>query len=285
MKKILSLLMILLLCGCDITEDFTDKYIYTTIYPVEYATNMLYKEHSNIISVYPNGADTKYEVTDKKKEKYAQGEIFIYSGVAKEAHLAKDLLNKNNKIKLIDATKGLVTQKEISAIWLDPSNYLMLCSNIKSSLIDYTDNVYEKEEIEKNYKKLNETISELDVLLYDIGKNGNYDTILTTNDIFSYLSKYNINVISIDQDNQSIDKAYANAKKLIKDKKIQYIYTLEGDKLSDTQKKFITDNALIQVEINDLYTLTDKEREENKDYISLMNEIIDNYKKELYKKK
>ena len=39
------------------------------------------------------------------------------------------------------------------------------------------------------------------------------------------LSKYNINVISIDQDNQSIDKAYANAKKLIKDKKIQYIYT------------------------------------------------------------
>ena len=33
-----------------------------------------------------------------------------------------------------------------------------------------------------------------------------------------------------------------------------------------------------------MYTLTDEERKEEKDYITLMDEIIDNYKKELYKK-
>ena len=172
----------------------------------------------------------------------------------------------------------------VASMWLDPSNYLMLCSNIKSSLIDYNDNVYIKDNIEENYKSLNEKISELDVQLYDIGKNGNYNTILTTNNVFNYLNKYNINVISIDKDNDTIDKAYADAKKYISDKKIQYIFYLEGETFTTAQEKLINDSGLIKVEINDIFSLTDEERNDGKDYLSIMNEIIDNYKKELYKK-
>ena len=33
-----------------------------------------------------------------------------------------------------------------------------------------------------------------------------------------------------------------------------------------------------------MFTLSDEERKEEKNYIILMDEIIDNYKKELYKK-
>ena len=284
-KKLLILLSLLLLTsGCDLLkDDFSDKKIYTTFYPIEYATNMIYSEYGSISSVYPNGANTKYEITDKKKNTYSKGEIFIYSGVANEASLARDLLNLNNKIKLIDATKGMQNSQKITSVWLDPSNYLMLCSNIKSSLIDYNDNVYVKEEIEKKYKELNEKISELDVQLYDISKNGNYNTILTTNDVFNYLNKYNINVISLDQNNSQIDKAYADAKKLIASKDIQYIYYLEGEELTTSQEKLISDNALVKIEINDIYSLTDEERNEEKNYITIMNEIIENYKKELYK--
>jgi ABC-type Zn uptake system ZnuABC Zn-binding protein ZnuA len=161
----------------------------------------------------------------------------------------------------------------------------MLCSNIKSSLIDYNDNVYTKENIEENYKILNEKVSELDVKLYDIGKNGNYNTILTTNNVLTYLKKYNINVISIDEtNNTSLDKSYADAKKAIANKQIQYIFYLKGDKLTTTQEKLIADNSLLKIEINDLFTITDAEKADGKDYISIMNEIIDNYKKELYKK-
>ena len=198
--------------------------------------------------------------------------------------MARDLLNKNNKIKLIDATKGMHNSSKVTDIWLNPSNYLMLCSNIKSSLIDYNDNVYIKDEIEKNYKSLNEKISELDVQLYNIGKNGNYDTILVTNDVFNYLTKYNINVISIDAINTQIDKAYSDAKKLITEKKIQYIYLMEGDEITAAQEKLINQYSLVKIEINDIFSLTDEERNEGKDYLSIMNEIIDNYKKELYKK-
>ncbi len=285
MKKKLLILFtsIFLLASCDFKEDFSDKHVYTTLYPVEYATSMLYSDYGNVSSVYPNGATSEYKLTEKKKKAYSDAEIFVYSGVFGEATLARDLINLNNKIKIIDATKGM-SNKKISGVWLDPSNYLMLCSNIKSSLIDYTDNVYIKEDIDKKYKELNEKISELDVQLYDIGKSGNYNTILTTNNVFNYLTKYNINVISLDTENDAIDKAYSDAKKLINDKKIQYIYYLEGTELNQAQEKLINDYSLIKIEINDMYSLSDEERNNDKNYISIMNEIIDNYKKELYKK-
>ncbi len=285
MKKILLVLMVcFLLTACSWTDDFNDTYLYTTMYPIEYATNALYGEHAKILSVYPDASDQTYVVTDKKKQKYSKGEIFIYSGVAEEASLARDLLNLNGNLKIIDATKGMSNNQKLESVWLDPSNYLMLCSNIKVGLIDYNNNPYTKEDIENKYKELNVSISELDVQLYNIGKNGNYDTLLVTNSVFEYLTKYNINVISIDTKNDTLDKAYADAKKLVADKKIQYIYYMEGDELSDNQNKFIQDNALVKVEIPNIWTLTDDERRENKTYLTIMNDIINEYKKELYKK-
>ena len=283
-KNLLILLVLFILTGCTWSEDFSDKYLYTTMYPIEYAANELYGEYTVVSSVYPNGVDQTYSVTDKKKQQYSKAETFIYSGVASEATLAKDLLNLNRNLQLIDATKGMNSNSKLASIWIDPSNYLMLCSNIKVSLIEYANNPYIKEEIEAKYKELNVLISELDVQLYNIGRNRNYDTILTTNSVFEYLKKYNINVISIDPKNETIDKSYAEAKKLIQEKKIQYVYFLEGDEFTESQSKFISDNSLIKIEIPNIYTLTDEQRKENKDYISIMNDIISEYKKELYKK-
>ncbi len=284
-KTVLAVLTCLLfMTGCTFGDDFSDKYLYTTMYPIEYAANELYSDYAKVQSVYPNGATSKYEVTQKKKEIYANSEIFIYAGIANEAYLARDMININQDLKLIDATKGMDVNSKLESTWLDPSNYLMLCSNIKSSLIDYNDNPYVKEAIEDNYKKLNEKISGLDVLFYNIGKNGNFNTLLVTNDVFKYLTKYNINVISLDTKNETLDKAYADAKKMINSNKIKYIYYLGGDELTDRQNKFISDNSLTKIVIPNLFTLTDDERKDNKDYIALMNEIIDSYKKELYKK-
>ena len=286
MKKIFSVLLVcfLFLTGCNINDDFNDSYIYVTTYPIEYATTALYSDYAKVSSVYPNGSKSDYKVTEKKKDKYSTGEIFIYSGVSGEAYLAKDLYNRNDNIQLVDATKGMSRDLKNESMWLNPSNYLMLCSNIKSGLIEYNDNVYIKEKIENNYKTLNEMVSELDVSLYDIGKNGNYKTILTTNDVFNYLTKYNINVISLDENNKTIDKAYAEAKKLVSTKAIQYVYYLEDDTLNERQEKFISENSIVKVPIKSMFTITEEEKNNNKDYISMLNDVIDNYKKELYKK-
>lgn len=286
MKKITCILLsALLLCSCELDDKFNDSHIYTTAYPVEYGTRFLYGEYAKISSVYPNGSDSSYEITDKKKELFSNSEMFIYSGVAGEAYLAKDLLNLNDKIKIIDATKGMSTTGQMEELWLDPSNYLMLCSNIKASLIEYNDNIYTKEAIETKYKELNEKVSGLDVNLYNVGKSANYNSLLVTNNVFNYLAKYNINVISIDEDNELIDKAYADAKKLVTSKDIEYIYSLEGEELNEQQEKFISENNLVKVPIKRLYTITDENRTNGDDYITIMNNIIDEFKKELYKTK
>ena len=71
-KKLLFIFIsLLLISGCSFNEDFSDKYVYTTFYPVEYATSMLYSEYGNVSSVYPNGATKDFEVTEKKKNTFS----------------------------------------------------------------------------------------------------------------------------------------------------------------------------------------------------------------------
>lgn len=286
MKKLLLLSsLLIIMSGCSIKDDFNDEYIYTTIYPIEYGTSVLYSDYGTITSIYPNAASKDFKLTSKKKDIYSEGELFVYSGLLKEAPIARDLINRNEEMMIIDATKGMSIIYDNEEIWLDPSNYLMLCSNIKRTLIEYNDNPYVKEKIEKNYDELNEKISELDVALYNLGKNGNFNTILTTNDVFNYLTKYNINVISLDKDKESLDKEISSAKKLITEKEIQYIYMLEDEELTESQEAFITEQNILKVPINNMYTLTDEQRDSDEDYISLMNKIIEEYKRELYKTK
>ncbi len=283
-KKLLLFICIILLCGCNLKNDFKNNIVYTSFYPIEYGVESLYSEYASVKSIYPNGVTKGYEITDKKIKKYSESEIFVYSGLADEASIAKDILNLNKNIKIIDATKGMNINNSLEEIWLDPSNYLMLCSNIKSSLLDYNESNYEiRKTIEDNYDILNEKISELDVALYNLGKNGNHKTLLVTNNVFKYLTKYNINVISIDEKEESLDKNYTEARRQIKNKEIEYVYILDNNELTEAQDKFISDNSLVKININDLFTLSDEETEKQENYISLMKKIIEEFKRELYK--
>ncbi len=285
MKKIISILVILLtVTGCFNTENFNAKNTYTTIYPIEYATKVIYGEYSNISSVYPSGINIKeYTITEKQKNKYALGETFIYNGLGNEAPIARDLLNINSNIKIIDAMKGMSFLYNVEELWLDPSNYLMISRNIKESLIDYNDNIYTKEEIEEKYKVLKEEISEIDVELYNIGKNKNYPSLLVSSNVFTYLTKYNINVISLDTKNVSLDKAYSDAKKSIENKTVKYIYVLKDEELNSTVTKLIQDYSLEKLEVNSLTTINDEQRKNGATYITIMKEILDQFKKELYR--
>lgn len=281
MKKIIVLLMgLFLLTGC-LEEEKLDKIAYTTYYPLEFATNYMYKDFATVKSIYPNGIDTsKYTLTDKQKSIYASSDMFVYAGVTDEVKLAAEFLNTNQNISIIDGTKGLSYSSEVCELWLDPSNYLMIARNIKSTLIDYANNVYDEEKIDKLYDELKIKISEIDVDLTMMGKNASKKNILVTNDSFNFLSKYNINVISIKEgDTKSIN----DAKKLINSGEIKYAYVLRGNTLSEEIETFIKNYNLEKIEIDSMYTITDEDKNNGNNYLSIMTENINKFKTELFR--
>lgn len=285
MKKfILGLLSLLLLTGCSFSTREENIKVYTTYYPIQYFTDYLYGKYGDIESIYPSQADiNNYELTDKQKSIYSKGDIFIYTGIKKEIDLAVDLLNKNEELRISDATKGLNYKNDISELWLDPSNALMIARNIKSNLEDYEENVYNRNYIESQYEDLKIKISELDVELTLMGKNASRKTILVNDDSLNFLSKYNVKVLSVDNDSEDYTKNLNEAKTLISSGDIKYIFKTTGSTYNEEITNIINSYKLEELEIETMYTLTEDERKDSEDYLTIMDNNITKFKTELFR--
>ena len=285
MKKfILGLLSLLLLTGCSFSTREENIKVYTTYYPIQYFTDYLYGKYGDIESIYPSQADiNNYELTDKQKSIYSKGDIFIYTGIKKEIDLAVDLLNKNEELRISDATKGLNYKNDISELWLDPSNALMIARNIKSNLEDYDENVYNRNYIESQYEDLKIKISELDVELTLMGKNASRKTILVNDDSLNFLSKYNVRVLSVDNDSEDYTKNLNEAKTLISSGDIKYIFKTTGSTYNEEITNIINSYKLEELEIETMYTLTEDERKDSEDYLTIMDNNITKFKTELFR--
>ena len=111
MKKIftiLGLVMIsLLMSGCR-SDSMENIQIYTSVYPIEYVTERIYGDYSTINSIYPQGINPyEYKLTNKQLEDYSDSDLVIYDGLDKEKEIIVEMLNKNNYLKIIDATNKI----------------------------------------------------------------------------------------------------------------------------------------------------------------------------------
>ena len=190
--------------GCSLTKDnLEDATIYTTVYPIEYLTEFLYSDYATIESIYPNGADvTTYELTEKQLKEYADSDLFIYNGLGNEKNIAKDMININDNLLIIDVSNGLNYTYGIEELWMSPNNYLMLAKNIKDYLIEYLESTTIIDYVENKYDELAEILSLKDADLRAIGKeareNGT-NTLIVSNDVFKYLENYGFEIISLDE--------------------------------------------------------------------------------------
>ena len=141
---ILALLIILIKPGCSITKDsMEDITIYTTIYPIKYLLDSLYGDNATINSIYPSGVDTNdYELSDKKLEEYSKTDLFVFNSLDKDRDYAVKMINKNKNLKVIDVSLGITYVDDITELWLNPYNYLMMAQNTKDGLLEYIDNPY-----------------------------------------------------------------------------------------------------------------------------------------------
>ncbi len=288
MKKykliIILFLVVFTLTGC-IKRDTMDQIeIKTTVYPIEFLIDGIYGYNSNISSIYPNGTvPSEYKLTDKKMKEYSKANMFVYNGLTKEKQIAASLLNENNKLKLIDVSQGLTINHDVEELWLSPSNFLMLAQNVKNSLVDYANSTVLKQEIEKNYDDLKLIISQYDATFKTTADKSTNKYIIAGNDVFKFLEKYGFVVLSVEENDTYDAKEYQKAKNLITEKKNKYIYLLdtEKDKENKNVQKLVSAGAKI-IYINSIETLTDEERNTKVNYQKVMDEFIENIRKETY---
>lgn len=264
MKKIIILIMLIFgLSGCSFKKNnLEEAKIYTTIYPVKYIIEYLYGENSEIESIYPVGVNLEeYELTDKQVDNYSECDLFAYIGLGKEKEIAKKLLNKNNKLLIIDATYGLNYNEDIKELWLAPNNFLMLSKNIKNSLNEYLDNSFKEEEVTKKYDKLYEEVSWIDAELRSIAKTAKENennTIVISSNVFKYLETYGFNVISLeDIELSNSENAITDIKNKFKNSTYKSILKLNSEGNTELINELTSKYKAKAVTINDIVTNSD----------------------------
>ena len=286
MKKLLVFLTIIVLLiptGCAIKRDTMENItIYTTAYPIEYITNSLYGKHSTVKSIYPNGiVNSVYTLTDEQIKLYSNSaSLFIFNGIGKEKNYINPMMSYNKGLRIIDSTKSIDYEYGEEELWLNPSNILMMAKNIKEGFDEYISNQYLKNNINKNYNELKLTISKLEAKIYLMVEECDNKTILVSNDSLSFLSKYGLEIVSLDKNNNLIAKNTETAKSLINNKEVSYIFMLDEEEKTDIIKSF--EKKVKLVYLNDLSNLTENDLKENKNYISVMNDNIDLLRAEIY---
>lgn len=261
MKKNIKIIVICiiaaLLSSCSLKTNYLeDAKIYTTSFPINYLANELYGDRGSIQSIYPLNYDIKkHKITEKQLKEFAKSDLFIYNGLTKEKTIAKNLLNKNNELLIIDVSYGITLENDISELWLNPKNYLMLAKNIKNNLEEYIQSKYVIEEIDKNYEDIVDKISSMEAKLYELGrqaKNANKNIIVTSNSTFKFLESYGYKVIALDNANNLKENKLKAIQSNFDNKKYTYILVADIDKENETVKDLIANHGATEMTVDTL---------------------------------
>lgn len=286
MKKIKLILLTILVLACSACvnkKTIENSDIRVSIYPVEYITNYLFGKHSKISSIYPDSMDNNYEISDKLLKDYSSANLFIFNGNEdKENEYVFKMIKNNGDLKIIDATTSLTYNNKIEELWLDPMNYLTMANNIKKGFNEYTDITYLNNDINSKYDELKVKLIELEADYNEMGNRANKKNIVVADDLFLYLSKYGINVISLEKGDNYSKKSEYQAEELIKNKEITNIYVKKGQKIDSNIEELKEKYKVNIIELNTLYTISKDDRKNNKDYFALMNENLQMLKQQLY---
>ena len=273
-KGFLLILAIFLTTGCSLTKDsLEDATIYTTVYPIKYLTEFLYSDYAEVDSIYPNGADVpNYELTEKQLREYAKSDLFIYNGLGNEKNIAKDMININDNLLIIDVSNGLNYTYGIEELWMSPNNYLMLAKNIKDYLIEYLESTTIIDYVESKYDELAEILSLKDADLRAIGKEARENganTLIVSNDVFKYLENYGFEVISLDE--KTVTESTLNSVRDEFDEGTYDTIIVLDNNYTDSINSIIEDYEANTIDVSSMASFV----EGSSDYITVMQQFID----------
>lgn len=282
---IIIMIFSLFLSGCSLLkrDNMEDISIITTIYSLEYVINYLYGDNAVINSIYPDDTNVdNYTFTDKQIRDNSKKDLFIYMGKTKDSDIAITYLNNNKNLKLIDASFGMEYKNGEEELWMNPSNLLMIAENIRNGLDEYISSSYLIKEIDNNYNNLKIELSELDADVKLSFENASKNTIFTNSNALKYLSKYGVNVIVLNKNDNQYEKNLTLLKNRINGKAIKYFYALENVEISSEVQELIDDKSIELETLHNLKNINDQERNNKINYIELSKDNLNMLKKELY---
>lgn len=285
MKKLMlmtftMIITLISLVGCVQRDSMENIDIITSSYPIEYLVTKIYGNNSKIENIFPDDEEIdNYNFNNKQYNKFSERDLFIYNG-KNSSNIALELSNRNNDLLLIDSTLGMEYTYGVEELWLDPSNLLMMALNIKTGLEGYVSNSYLIKDIDEKYQDLKVSLSELDAEIKLTAQNADEKTIIVANDSLKFLEKYGFKIIVLKE--SSIDKTYEDVKDLVDNDVVTYIYTFNEEELGEKLTRFINSN---NIEINRLYrvdSISDEQRKNGNDYITIMKDNLELLKLEIY---
>jgi zinc transport system substrate-binding protein len=319
-RKSWLLLIILFLSACGAASDEKGAKdgkldVYTTVYPIEDFTKKIGGEHVEVHSIYPPGADEHtFEPSQKDMIKMADGDVFFYVGMGLEGFVEKSkTILENEDVKVVPVSKGIDIEHEENGheeehaedehghtedkhaegdhghehdvdphIWLNPEYSKHMAEVIAETLSKEMPE--HKDEFQSNLKNLNGELDALDAEFEKMATTAPNKTFYVSHAAYSYWEeRYGIHQEAIAGLNTSDEPSQQELKKIIDQAKkddVQYILFEQNvsSRLTEVVQKELGAKSL---HLHNLSVLTEKDRDENEDYFSLMRQNIETLKKAL----
>lgn len=294
MKRFIILLTLIALMavGCTSQKDSTyneggKKLVYASFYPLYFLANEIGGDNIELRMVVPNGVDSHdYEPSIEQLKDIENAQLFIYNGANFESWSDKvvgNIIDENKTINASELVHLLMVDNEPDPhIWLDPENMLKIGEAIKEKLILIDEE--NKAEYENNFNALANRLKELDNRFSEELDQRNRNSIIVSHAAFNYMAERygfkQIPVAGISPEQEPSPKTIAELIELAKKEEQKYIFleTLASPKTVQV----IAEEANLQIlTLNPIEGLTEEQIKKGEDYITIMEENLENLKKAL----
>ncbi|GEP78742.1 ABC transporter substrate-binding protein [Staphylococcus carnosus] len=284
-------------------KEYSEKHkmkINTTVFAFQSFAEQIGGKYVDVKSIYPPGSDIhNFEPTQKEILNISKGDLFIYTSKDMDPAAGKIAKIIKNKDDVLSLTKGISKNDLLPGeehehehehehgkydphIWLDPVIDQKFAKEIKDELVKKDPD--HKDYYEKNYKKLDKQIADVDKDMKQISKDKKRDKVIISHDSLSYLAKrYNfeqegVNGMNNDEPSQKEILSIVDEVKKSKQPYVLYEQNIPS-KVTDIIRKETNTKPL---SFHNLSVLTkDEAKDKDITYQSLMKKNIKSLKKAL----
>ncbi|WP_100331073.1 metal ABC transporter solute-binding protein, Zn/Mn family [Bacillus xiapuensis] len=312
----LSVMMILAACGGK--ENADNKRdgkltIYTTIYPLSYFTEEIGKEHVDVESILPAGADAHtFEPTSKTMIDIAGGDMFIYNGLGLEpfGDKVKETM-KSESVNVLEVGKSMdltalqkdhhkvLKQQDHSEeeqvhnhedghhhgsadphVWIDPVLSIEMAETIKDELVKLQPE--NKAKFQRNYEELKSKLEKLDQDFHEMAEGAAHKQFLVSHSAFGYWEDHygieQIGVAGLSPANEPSQKQLKEIIETAKKHRTKFVIFEQNitPKVAQVVQNEINAKAL---HIHNAAVLTEEDKRNKENYFTLMEKNIQTLKK------